>query len=47
MNIAYKCIKLYNINILILKGGYDAGFLKLLGALLTVLHLAFQFYLVS
>ena len=31
MNIAYKCIKLYNINILILKGGYDARFLKLLG----------------
>ena len=37
MNIAYKCIKLYNINILILKGGYDARFLKLLGALLTVI----------
>ena len=37
MNIAYKCIKLYNINVLIFKGGYDARFLKLLGALLTVI----------
>ena len=37
MNIAYKCIKLYNINILTFKRWILCGILNLLGALLTMI----------